>query len=166
MGVCKFSFLDKQKLDVFLPKLFDILHANMRVIAPTGCSYEEDYAIWYSNVAPAMEKEQRQIVLMWLGDAVVGYFQYYINRDTNSLMMEEIQIQKQLHGTGVFSDFYKWLIDKLPKDIAYVEAYANKKNTKSQGILEHLGLVCVGENRNGKSFYFKGKYADLVRRFC
>lgn len=137
----------------------------MNLIAPTNNSYDEDYEIWSSNIIHAMQKEQRQIVLMYAKSKLVGYFQYYINGATNSLMMEEIQIIKELQGTGLFSEFYKWLIKQLPKDIIFVEAYANKKNLKSQNILKHLGFVELGENKNGNSFYYKGKYADLSNRY-
>lgn len=161
----KFSFLPKEKTNQYLPDLFRILHSNMSLIAPTGNSYEEDYAIWSSCIIPAMEKEPRQIVMMHADSKLVGYFQYYINGDTNSLMMEEIQIVKELQGTGLFSEFYKWLVRQLPEDILYVEAYANKKNLKSQGILVYLGLTESGENNNGSSFYYKGKYADLLSKY-
>lgn len=137
----------------------------MSIIAPTNNSYEKDFEIWSSYLIPAMQKEQRQIVLMYVGSKLVGYFQYYINSNTDSLMMEEIQIIKDFQGVGLFSEFYKWLIKSLPKNIMYVEAYANKKNIKSQGILKHLGLVELGENKNGNSFYYKGKYADVLNRY-
>ena len=165
MSMGEFLFLDKQKLDVFLPRVFEILHSNMSLIAPTNNSYEDDFEIWSSHIIPAIQKEQRQIVLMCVESELVGYFQYYINSDTDSLMMEEIQIKKEFQGTGLFSEFYNWLIKNLPKDIMYVEAYANKKNYKSQSILKHLGLVELGENRNGNSFYYKGKYVDLLNRY-
>ncbi len=161
----EFLFLDKQKLDVFLPRLFEILHSNMSLIAPTNNSYEDDFEIWSSHIIPAIQKEQRQIVLMCVESELVGYFQYYINSDTDSLMMEEIQIKKEFQGTGLFSEFYNWLIKNLPKDIMYVEAYANKKNLKSQSILKHLGLVESGKNKNGNSFYFKGAYVNLLNKY-
>ena len=53
----------------------------------------------------------------------------------------------------------------LPKNIMYVEAYANKKNIKSHNILKHLRLVESGENKNGNSFYYKGKYVDLLNKY-
>jgi len=165
MSTGKFLFLDKQKLENYLPQIFRILHSNMSIIAPTNNSYEKDFEIWSSYLIPAMQKEPRQIVLMYVGNKLVGYFQYYINSDTDSLMMEEIQIIKDFQGVGLFSEFYKWLIKSLPKNIMYVEAYANKKNIKSQGILKHLGLVELGENKNGNSFYYKGKYADLLNKY-
>ncbi len=165
MSMGEFLFLDKQKLDVFLPRLFGILHSNMSLIAPTNNSYEDDFEIWSSHIIPAIQKEKRQIVLMCVESELVGYFQYYINSDTDSLMMEEIQIKKEFQGTGLFSEFYNWLIKNLSKDIMYVEAYANKNNYKSQSILKHLGLVELGENKNGNSFYYKGAYDDLLNKY-
>lgn len=159
----KFTYLDKQYTEEILPDLFEILHSNMSVISPTGNTYEEDFALWSSCVAPAMQKENRQIILMYSGDALAGYFQYYTNSD--SLMMEEIQIKEEYQGTGLFNTFYSWLVVKLPEDIKYVEAYANKKNVKSQGILEHMGLVKSGENKNGNSFYYKGDYTQLLKKY-
>ena len=161
----EFKFADKLQIEQLLPDLFRILHSNMSIIAPTNNSYNEDYGIWSSYITPAIQKEQRQIVLMFAESKLVGYFQYYINGDTNSLMMEEIQIEKAFQGMGLFSEFYNWLIKSLPKNIMYVEAYANKKNLKSQSILKHLGLVESGENKNGNSFYFKGAYVNLLNKY-
>ena len=161
----EFKFADKLQIEQLLPDLFRILHSNMSIIAPTDNSYNEDFEIWSSYLTPAMQKEQRQMVLMYVDNKLVGYFQYYINGDTNLLMMEEIQIEKAFQGTGLFSEFYNWLIKSLPKNIMYVEAYANKKNLKSQSILKHLGLVEIGENKNGNSFYFKGAYVDLLNKY-
>ena len=112
MSMGEFLFLDKQKLDLFLPRLFEILYSNMSLIAPTNNSYEDDFEIWSSHIIPAIQKEQRQIVLMYVDNKLVGYFQYYTNSDTDSLMMEEIQINKEFQGTGLFSEFYNWLIKK------------------------------------------------------
>ena len=161
----EFKFADKLQIEQLLPDIFRILHSNMSIIAPTNNSYEDDFEIWSSHIIPAMQKEQRQIVLMYVDNKLVGFFQYYINCDTNSLMMEEIQIEKAFQGTGLFSEFYNWLIKSLPKNIMYVEAYANKKNLKSQSILKHLGLVESGENKNGNSFYFKGAYVNLLNKY-
>ena len=85
--------------------------------------------------------------------------------EENSLMMEEIQIKIAYQGTGLFSVFFKWFLKQLPKNIMHVEAFANKKNLKSQAILKYLGLVCLGENKNGNSFFYKGDYADLLSKY-
>lgn len=158
-----FQFVNKQYLKQILPILFPILHSNMSVIVPTGNSYEDDLKIWMSNIVPAMQKESRQIALMYVDDEIAGYFQYNINAD--SLMMEEIQIKKEFQGIGLFSAFYTWLIKQLPKEILTVEAYSHKKNFKSQSILEYLGLVKIGENKNGNSFYYKGSYSVLLNKY-
>jgi len=58
-----FRYLQKPPTPDILDEIFDILAANMRVIAPTGLTYEEDRAQWLSCVPPALEKEARQIIL-------------------------------------------------------------------------------------------------------
>ena len=114
----QFSFLDKQCAEKILPILFKILYSNMSVVAPTGNTYEQDFQLLQSSVAPALSKQQRQIVLMHSDDEIVGYFQYYVN--DNVFMMEEIQIISNHQGTGLFRLFFMWLIDKLNKDIKFI----------------------------------------------
>ena len=41
--------------------------------------------------------------------------------------------------------------------------YANKKNTRSQCLLEHLGFSCIGENRNGNSYRYRGDCQSFFR---
>lgn len=159
----RFEYADKKQLAEIFPKLFRMLGTNMNAIAPTGNSYEEDYQIWLSNMAPAMQNPKRQIVLMYRKEQLVGYFQYYIH--SGVLMMEEIQIDKTCHGTGLFSAFFSWLVRCLPSDTESVEAYAHKKNKKSQGVLEHMGLKQIGESKNGNSYYYQGNYTSLIKKF-
>ena len=156
-----FVFLDKNKKDVFLPRVFSILHSNMSVIAPTGNSYVDDERIFLENVAPALDKAPRQIVLFFADDELVGYFQYYVNGGI--FMMEEIQLVQKHQGSGVVRDFYRWLLPLLPNGITYVEAYSNKKNTKSQSILRHLGLEVVAENNN--NYHFRGEFMKLYLHY-
>ena len=154
-----FVYADKTKLQEILPDCFKILHSNMSFIAPTGNSYEEDFEIWYSAVFPAMQKVPRQIVLMYYNDMLVGYFQYYVSK--SSIMMEEIQIKTEHQGRGLFRKFYVWLLNELNDDIEFAEAYAHKRNVKSQSILKYLGLEMCEDKANDRHFYFKGKYSDL-----
>lgn len=163
LSTYEFKYADKQNIEDILPCLFDILYSNMSIIAPTGNTYEDDLKEWLSNITPAMQKGPRQIVLMFVDNKLVGYFQYYIFSD--SLMMEEIQIRKDYQSTGLFQLFYSWLIKKLPKNIKYVKAYSDKVNYKSQGILEHLGLIKSGEDKNGNFLYYKGDYAVLLEKY-
>jgi hypothetical protein len=80
-------------------------------------------------------------------------------------MMEEIQFKLEYHGSGMFKQLYRYLITIIPPDTKHVEAYANKRNEKSQLILKLLGLEVIGENKNGNSWNFKGKYNTLVGKF-
>ena len=154
-------FLDKNEVQRFLPQLFSILHENMSVIAPTGNTYEEDYALWSGAVAPAMQKEKRQIVLILSEDTLIGYLQYYTNETT--FMIEEAQIKQAHQGRGVLRSAFAYICDYIPPTVLYVEAYANKKNTKSQNILEHHGFARIGENKNGNSYHYR---ADCQAFLC
>ena len=155
--------LDKSYKDSILPLLFDILHANMSKIAPTGNSYEEDLAFWLSCVSPALDKEPRRILLLYDGDEIAGFFQYFVNNGL--FMMEEIQFRDRYQGTGVFSKLYAYLTRIIPRDTEFVEAYANKGNHKSIAVLNHLGLEIVGENKSGISYHFRGRYETILRRY-
>ena len=140
----RFEYAQKSEMSILLPKLYEILYSNMSLIAPTGNSYEKDFEIWYSNVYPAMMNTPREIVLMYDENAIIGYFQYYVNGGV--FMMDEIQIKREYQGAGVFS-------------------FTSKQNQKSQGILEHLGLDQVGENKNGSCYHYKGDYKKLHDKY-
>ncbi len=159
----KIDILRKTDAESVLPELFEILHYNMSRIAPTGNSYEEDFSMWISCIKPALEKEPRQILLLRDEERLAGYFQYYINNGI--FMMEEIQFRDPYKGTGLFAELYRYLVKVIPEDTIFVEAYANKRNEKSIAVLTHLGLEIIGENKNGISFHFRGRYENLVRRY-
>ena len=160
-----FRFLEKPPAPEILDEIFDILATNMRVIAPTGLTYEEDKAQWMSCVPPALEQEARQMVLIYASDDLAGFFQYYVTADHNVFMMEEIQFKEAYRGSGLFGELYRFLIPKLPADIVYVEAYADKRNTKSLAVLEHLGLTVIGENKNKISWHLQGDFAVLKEKY-
>ena len=60
----EFEFADKSQSKELLLSLFEILYTNMSRITPSDKTKEEELDEWYSNVYPAMQKPQRQIVLM------------------------------------------------------------------------------------------------------
>ncbi len=159
----RFTYLDKQFIENTLPFLFDILHSNMNVIAPTGNTYEDDFRIWYDNILPAMHKTARQIVLMHNNDKIVGYFQFC--EHDKIFMMQEIQIIPDFQGTGLFRLFFIWFFDQLHKNMQFVEAYSHKNNVRSQGILERFGLKKVGMNKSCNSYFYRGSYKDFVNAF-
>lgn len=160
-----FAYADKACKSEWLPQIFEILYTNMSVIAPTGCTFDEDYAEWVSHVSPALDKAPRQIVLMYDGDSLIGYFQYYVNEGASLFMMEEIQLERAYHGTGVFQAFYRWLLPHLPQGIETVEAYAHKQNAKSQAVLRHLGLIPIDEGVGGRTDHFRGRFGVLLETY-
>jgi len=157
----KFAYLDKLKFDNLSKNIFCILAANMSKIAPTGNSYKDDYRSWFCGLKRELEREQRKVILIYSDNELIGFFQY--NIDNNNLIMEEIQIRPDWQGKGIFRALYGFLISNLPPEIQNVEAYANKKNIKSQEILRHLGLNIDGENKNGRSYHLSGKYDELLK---
>ncbi len=147
-----FNFLDKQKVSNTLSVLFDILYENMERIAPFGKSYEDAKTEWLGQVTPAMKKDRRQIVLMYDGDALAGYAQYYTN-DT-ILMIEEIQLKPKYQRTMLLYEFCKFMKAIIPSEITYIEAYADKRNTNSQKLMEALGMKII--DNEGNYYHFRG----------
>ena len=155
-----FNFLDKQKVSNTLPVLFNILYENMEKIAPFGKSYEEAKTEWLGQLNPAMKKDRRQIVLMYDGDALAGYAQYYTN-DT-ILMIEEIQLKPKYQRRMLLYEFCKFMKAILPSDITYIKAYADKRNINSQKLMEALGMIIVDET--GEFYQYQGFYQKLLKQ--
>lgn len=159
----RIEFLDKTRADAILPKLYRILYTNMERIAPVGGTYEEGMGFWISCIKPALDNEFRHILLIDDDDDLAGYFQYSVY--DGIFMMEDIQFRDEYKGTGLFAALYRYLIAVIPQDTQFVEAYANQSNEKSIRVLTHLGLEVIGENKNGKSWHFRGDYQNLVKRY-
>lgn len=158
-----FKQMEKQDIPAFLPEMFEILADNMSRIAPTGNSYKEDFRIWSESVSPVFFEEKRSVILIFDENKLCGYFQYFVSDST--FRMDEIQFRQIYHGSGLFSELYHYLTTIIPSKTKNVEAFSNKANLKSQGILKHLGLKENGENKNGNSIYFKGKYKTIFERY-
>ncbi len=158
-----FSYLNKSDFQTVARQIFDILADNMTAIAPTGNSREKDFVLWSDAVSDGLQRTERQIILIKDNENLVGFFQYYTNADT--FMMEEIQFKPEYKGKGVFRTLYGFVLSQIRGDIRFVEAYASISNSKSIGILEKLGLTNIGLNKNGRSYHFKGRYADLLKWF-
>ncbi|MBQ3222089.1 MAG: GNAT family N-acetyltransferase [Clostridia bacterium] len=157
MLICR--FLDPEQFESLARPLFDILADNMTKIAPTGCTREEDFALWHSSMLENLQSDERCILLAEQDGCLVGYLQYSLRGDT--LLMEEIEIREDTQGKGVFRALYSALLPAVGDRALYTEAYANKANQKSIGILGKLGLTVIGENKSGRSWHFRGTMAAL-----
>ena len=92
-----FAHLNKAEKSHYLPLLFDVLYSNMEEITPTGKSYEEQKQEFLTEVAPALEKEPRKIVLCYRDNDLAGFLMYYTRDDM--LMIEELQLKKKYQRT-------------------------------------------------------------------
>ena len=158
-----FAYVSKSELSALMPKMFEILYSNTGDTPFTESAFREAFDAWYSNVFPAMQKPQRQMVGMWENGRLIGFFQYYVN--DGRFMMEEIQIEKAFHGTGVFKDFFLWLLPRLPREIQWVEAYALENNLKSCGILTHFGLELTEKSEVDTFCHYRGDYGVFFKHF-
>lgn len=127
------EFLDKSRAPETLTRLYEIFDANMRGM---NASWERDE--WTRAILDGLEKSPRQLLLLKDGSELAGFFLYYVNR--GKLMMEEIQFLPRYFGSGLFEFLYSYLADIVPPDTDTVEAFANRVNEKSRGILKHMGL--------------------------
>ena len=152
-------FLDKNSEMHLMEPLFDLLYENMRFIAPSGLSYEEEKQQWLSEVVPAMAKAPRQIVLMYDGDILAGYLQYYIRNEL--FMVEEIQIRKDCRSTSLFAALWKFMLRVIPKDTHTIEAYADPRNQASRQLMEKLGMEPVTDAACTPLLHFRGSMNKL-----
>lgn len=152
-------YLNKADAIQMLPKLFDILYDNMCHIAPTGCSYEQEKQAWLQEVTPALQKEPRRIVLMYVDEELAGFCQYYINQGV--FMVEEVQIKKPFRKTGLFFCLYRFFQRTVPQDTVYMEAWADLRNHNSIRIMQKLGMLPVETIENRNLIHYRGIMKDI-----
>lgn len=162
MGKISFRYLEMNETETVLPQLFRVLHTNMSRIAPTDCSYDEDQKIWLSYITSALDDSNMKILLMYAGEDLAGYFQHRVEGDT--MQIEEIEIKPEYQRTMVFYRFCQFMLTQLPKGVQYLSSYVHKENRNSQSIHESLGMECIGENRSGTSWHYRGEVAKAAER--
>ena len=108
---CLYS-IDKADAAKMSDALYDILYNNMNAIAPTGNSYEEDKQHWVPCILAALENPRRQILLIWCGTELIGYFMYSLSEMT--FEMEEIQFVPQWQGVRLLQKLYRKTLTFLP----------------------------------------------------
>ena len=157
----RFVVLNKEEKATWLPQLFDLFYENMQEIVPGGRSYEQEKQQWLAEVSPALKKEPRQVILCFTDKKLAGFVQYYTNK--NLLMIEEIQIRKGYQCTTLFYGLCKSLAIRLPSEIESIEAYAEKRNTHSQELMQKLGMVQIEED--GPFVHLRGSAEKIHRYF-
>lgn len=156
-----FKYIDKSKKELLLPMLFDILYENMKDIAPSGLSYDEEKKLWLSNVSPAIDKAPRQIIMCCDSDVLAGFVQYYTDKER--LVIEEVQLTKKHQRTMAFYRLCKYLSISLSENIKYIEAYADKRNLSSISMMKKLGCEMVESDNTSPYVYFKGTVEPIKK---
>ena len=159
MSVFTFCKLDKTNAASILPQMFRILYTNMTKIAPTGCTYEEDEAMWLAYAMQQMKAEYPEYILMYKDKTLIGYFQYSI--DGNTLMADEVEIISEYQRTMAFYRLCVYLYRSMPGHIQWIESYVNKENASSLKINQKLGLEVIGENKSGTSWHLRGDTSKI-----
>lgn len=160
MNRFRFEFMDKARKGDYLPRLFDILYDNMNPIVPGG-AYDTEKAAFLAEVGPALEKGPRKIILMYAGDELVGYFQYYVNG--GFFMVEEIQIIPAYQSTTLLYALFRFLERVLPEDVETIGAYVHKENCRSRRIIRKLGMET--EREEGDYCVCRGSFQSIGEKF-
>ena len=155
-------FLDKKREMHLLEQLFDLLYENMHSLAPSNLPYEEEKRQWLCEVAPALAKPPRQILLIYQEDGLAGYVQYYIHRGV--FMVEEIQLRPDCRVTSHFVSLWKSFSRMIPVDTDIIEAYADPRNLRSRRLMERLGMEVVEDNSCGHLLHYRGRL-DRIKKF-
>ena len=158
MNRITFRFFDEKQDAGLLPRMYDILYANMRKIFPMTSQYDQDKKTWLDWMASDAARGH-EIILMYVEKTLAGYFQFRTEGDT--LLIEEIEILPEYQRTLLFARFMQYAGHFLPQQIQWLEAYIRKENDASQALAEGLGLRVVGENKKGTSWKYRGDIAPL-----
>ncbi len=157
-----FRYLEKEDFPKCASALFEIMHTNMSVIAPSENSYDEDFRCWLDTFGKTFcNRAEWEIVIIESEEKIGGFFAYSCK--DNTFTMQEIQFADSIKGKDrIFRKLYCFVTDSLPADLTYIEAYAHKNNEKSIAILRRLGLKNISTNKNGECYHFKGDYEDYL----
>ena len=158
-----YTLLNKSEKYTWLPRLFDLYYINMCSIAPSVLSREDERTQWLASVSPALDKAPRQILLCCSDGLLSGFIQYYTRGEL--LMIEEVQLTTDCQHSTVFLGFIRALIRQLPREIRYVEAYADKRNRRSIDLMHRLGMQELTEAEGSPFLHFKGNAAKILPVF-
>ena len=157
-----FRFIENARFEDFARPLFDILFDNMSSVTPFESSRETEFQAWRDAVGEGMKSPKRHIVLIESNNEAIGFFQYYTNNEV--FCMEEIQIKPEHRSGEAFRALYGFVLERLPKRIRRVVAFADKRNEKSISVLKHLGLEICGKI-NENLYRLEGSFKALRNWF-
>ncbi|MBQ8837065.1 MAG: hypothetical protein IJ002_06125 [Clostridia bacterium] len=154
-----FAYMKKSDSQTMLPILYDIMYENMSAIVPKVMPKNE----FISAVTSGLMAENRQILLFYESEEIVGFLQYFISKDNTTFCIEELQIMPAYQMSGVFVKLMHFMKNVLPKDLKYIEAFAHVENTNSIRIQSRIGLSEIG--REDGIIHMRGKFSALNDRY-
>ncbi len=160
--ITKFEKLNKSQKDDILPVLFDIYYGNMSRICPGGNPYNIEREEWLTEVSSALEKDPRQIMLMYQNDNLAGFIMYYTGGEL--LMIEELQIKERYQRTLLLHKLFTYLTELLSSGCARIEAFASEKNYRSLDLMKYLGFCTIGKNEKYNLFHLCAKASDVTSK--
>lgn len=157
-----FEYLDKSKRQDILPLLFDMIYENLKDVAPSELTYDEEKAEFINEVAIALEKEPRRMILCYCAGELAGFLMYYTRE--NLLMVEEVQIIAKHQKTMAFYRLCRFLLLNLPENIEIIEAFADIRNVPSIRLQKSLGMRKT-ESHDLQLYHFVGDAKKIRKRF-
>lgn len=157
------GLMNKSEKETWLPRLFDLLHENMKTVAPSELPREQEKRVYCANVSRALEKEPRQILLCQEDNCLVGFVQYYTRGDL--LMVEEVQLRRDYQRGMLLRRIVGYLTQTLPEDIRYVEAYADRRNSRSLLMMKKLGMQLLPGEEESPYVHLRGSAGEIRRAF-
>lgn len=153
--------LDKKTEIGLLEDLFGILYENMRAVTPFDRCFEEERSAWVTTVGSALQKEPRKILLLFSQQELIGFCMFYVNGGI--FMVEELQIRREFQRSAAFAECYRYFPGQLPRDVAFIEAYADRRNISSQALMRKAGMEPVGETPDGSCIHFRGNAGRIFK---
>ncbi len=86
-----------------------------------------------------------------------------ISKDNTTFRVEELQTKSAYQMSGVFVKLMRFMMNTLPKDLKYIEAFAHVENVNSIRIQSRLGLSEIG-CENG-IIHMRGEYQAKNKHF-
>jgi ribosomal protein S18 acetylase RimI-like enzyme len=122
----------------------------MNAIIPSGASEEDDYRQWRSAFDDNAGRGTRYIIAT-RDRRVLGYIAYTVRASTDDVYWNEFEIHPDHQGRGwVFRELLVRFASELRESKeTFVRTYANRRNVRSQALLEKLGFRVESASERG-----------------
>ena len=165
--ICEYSKDKKDSIDVsIVRKMYELLGTNMTAIVPSYHDWKADdeFQKWEELFFKNLDRGTKHVLFLD-GNDLRGFISYTIDRAKDEVFFNEFQINSGSQGDGVTFRrlMVRFVADIQNEDCGAVRTYANKRNRRSQRLVEHIGFKRADETERG--FRYSINKEVLVRRF-